>query len=89
MKMLTGLTCADAFIIAFHEAIDAASFLLNFQQALLTLAWPHEILTNRHAQAEERYDGMLLFKGLRVRAAMHTGIPSTYQVTLKDFLLIA
>lgn len=89
MTVLTGQICADAFIIAFHEAIDAASFLLNFQQALLTLAWPHEILTNRHAQAEERYDGMLLFKGLRVRAAMHTGIPSTYQVTLKDFLLIA
>lgn len=72
--------CADAFIIAFHEAIDAASFLLIFQQALLTLAWPLDILSNKHAQAEEHYDGTLLFKGLRVRAAMHTGIPATYQV---------
>ena len=71
---------ADAFIIAFHEALDAATFAINLQQALLTLAWPADVLSNKHAQIEARHDGGLLFKGLRVRMAIHTAIPAAIEV---------
>ena len=77
-----GDACADAFIVAFHEVLDAVNFTLNFQQGLLTLQWPEEMLVNSHAMQEMRYNGGVLFKGLRVRAAMHTGIPTAIEVSL-------
>ncbi|KAK9831142.1 hypothetical protein WJX74_004743 [Apatococcus lobatus] len=70
----------DAFIIAFHEALDAANFAVGLQQALLTLPWPADVLSSKHAEAQFRYDGENLFKGLRVRMAMHTAIPAAIEV---------
>jgi hypothetical protein len=40
------LACAqgDSFSIAFHTALDAVTFALELQQALLMAAWPEAIL---------------------------------------------
>lgn len=75
---------ADAFIIAFHEVLDAANFAISLQQALLTLPWPADVLSNKHAQAKARHDGETLFKGLRVRMAIHTAIPAAIEVRHSD-----
>lgn len=72
---------ADAFIIAFHDPLDAATFAINLQQALLTIPWPSDVLKNKHSQTEARQDGDLLFKGLRVRVAIHTAIPAAIEVS--------
>ena len=70
--------------MAFHDPIDAISWALDVQCKLLLLPWPEELLD--HADAKEQYtpDFMtkqtLLFKGLRVRMAMHTGKPDAIQV---------
>ena len=77
-------TEGDAFTMAFHDPIDAASWALQVQQALLTLPWPPLLLTQPDAGVIYSPDPALkdavLFKGLRVRMAMHTGTPDAVQV---------
>lgn len=75
---------ADAFTIAFHEALDAVNFAVNLQQALLRLPWPADVLSSRHAQAEAGHDGRVLFNGLRVRMAIHTARPAAIEVRQCD-----
>ena len=78
-------TEGDAFTMAFHDPIDAISWALDVQHKLLLLPWPQELLS--HADAKEQYTPaflpkqILLFKGLRVRMAMHTGKPDAIQVS--------
>ena len=72
-------TEGDAFTMAFHDPIDAISWAWDVQQRLLLLPWPQELLTQ--VDAKEVYSPpfmpvrRLIFKGLRVRMAMHTGKP--------------
>ncbi|KAK9864492.1 hypothetical protein WJX84_005112 [Apatococcus fuscideae] len=83
LKLFSGhevTTEGDAFILAFHEALDAINFCVNLQQALLEVPWPENILSNKHAQIEYGHDGKTLFKGLRIRAAVHTGIPAAIEI---------
>ncbi|KAA6421082.1 MAG: serine threonine kinase [Trebouxia sp. A1-2] len=78
------LTEGDAFTMAFHDPIDAIAWALDVQHRLLLLPWPAELLTQ--ADAKEMYSPpfmpirRLMFKGLRVRMAMHTGKPEAIQV---------
>ncbi|DBA84440.1 TPA: hypothetical protein ACH3X1_006072 [Trebouxia sp. C0004] len=78
------LTEGDAFTMAFHDPIDAIAWALDVQHRLLLLPWPSELLTQ--ADAKEVYSPpfmpirRLMFKGLRVRMAMHTGNPEAIQV---------
>ena len=85
-------TEGDAFTMAFHDPIDAISWALDVQHKLLLLPWPQELLN--HADAKERYTPaflpkqILLFKGLRVRMAMHTGKPDAIQVSSAYFTVL-
>ena len=77
-------TEGDAFTVAFHDPLDAISWALEVQHRLLLLPWPEELLS--HADAKEEHTPSfvptkaLLFRGLRVRMAMHTGLPDALQV---------
>ncbi len=64
-----------AFIVAFHNPLDAVSWALHVQLALLQLVWPAELLQHPLAKQEVGSDGSLLSKGLRVRMAINTGVP--------------
>ena len=70
--------------MAFHDPIDAVSWALEVQQRLLQLPWPPELLTQPDAAVqyslEPALKDMLIFKGLRVRMALHTGRPDAVQV---------
>ena len=70
--------------MAFHDPIDAISWALEVQHKLLLLPWPQPLLTQADAKEEYTPESLakqaLLFKGLRVRMAMHTGVPDALQV---------
>jgi len=70
------LTEGDAFIVAFHDPIDPIGWALHVQLALLEAAWPSDLLQEPQAKAETCQDGKLLFRGLRVRMAINTGVPA-------------
>lgn len=74
--------------MAFHDPIDAASWALQVQQQLLTLPWPAQLLTQPDASVHYSRDpatkDAVLFKGLRVRMALHTGRPDAVQVRCTD-----
>ncbi len=53
---------------------------MELQQRLLEVQWPEEILADEHACPVKTPSGQLLFNGLRVRIAMHSGIPSSIKV---------
>ncbi|KAK9862757.1 hypothetical protein WJX84_009102, partial [Apatococcus fuscideae] len=71
------LTEGDSFTLAFHDCLDAVGFTHHFQEALLGLDWPPELLTQPAAAVVtmERPVQRILFRGLRVRAGIHTGTP--------------
>ena len=62
--------------MAFHDPIDAIGWALQVQLALLEAPWPPELLQHEKACVETCPEGKLLFRGLRVRVAINTGIPS-------------
>ncbi len=68
-------TEGDTFIVAFHNPMDAVSWALHVQLALLQVAWPAVLLQHPLAKQDFGSDGKLLFKGLRVRMAINTGVP--------------
>ena len=70
------LTDQDAFMVAFHDRIDAIGWALHVQLALLEAPWPPELLQQTQAKLETCQDGKLLFRGLRVRMAINTGVPA-------------
>ena len=70
------LTDQDAFMVAFHDPIDAIGWALHVQLALLDCPWPPELLQQPQARLETCQDGKLLFRGLRVRMAINTGVPA-------------
>ena len=78
--------------MAFHDPIDAISWALEVQHKLLSLAWPDQLLTQPDAGLVRSPDpnskDVVLFKGLRVRMAMHTGRPEAVQVRLTTTTLL-
>ena len=70
------LTEGDTFTVAFHDPIDAIGWALHIQLALLEAPWPPELLQQPQAKLETCKDGKLLFRGLRVKMAINTGVPS-------------
>lgn len=75
-------TEGDAFIVAFHDPIDAVGWALHLQLALLEAPWPPELLQHEKARVETCPEGKLLFRGLRVRVAINTGTPSEIIVSV-------
>lgn len=69
-------TEGDAFIVAFHDPLDAVGWALHVQLALLEAPWLPELLQHAQARLETCPEGRLLFRGLRVRMAINTGIPA-------------
>ncbi|KAK9846166.1 hypothetical protein WJX84_007294, partial [Apatococcus fuscideae] len=71
------LTEGDSFTLAFHDCLDAVGFTHHFQEALLGLDWPPELLLQPAAAVVsiETPVQCILFRGLRVRVGIHTGIP--------------
>lgn len=70
--------------MAFHDPVDALSWALEVQHKLLLLDWPAELLTRDDAQeaftpGSVRHKAVM-FRGLRVRMALHTGKPDALQV---------
>ena len=63
-------------MVAFHDPIDAIGWALHVQLALLEAPWPPELLQQPQAKLETCKDGNLLFRGLRVRMAINTGVPA-------------
>ncbi len=69
-------------MVAFHDPLDAIGWALHVQLALLEAPWPPELLQNAQARLETCPEGKLLFRGLRVRMAINTGIPAEIIVCL-------
>ncbi|DBA88295.1 TPA: hypothetical protein ACH3X1_016535 [Trebouxia sp. C0004] len=69
-------TEGDAFMVAFHDPLDAIAWALHVQLALLEAPWPPELLQHAQARLETCPEGKLLFRGLRVRMAISIGIPA-------------
>ncbi|DBA81176.1 TPA: hypothetical protein ACH3X2_006994 [Trebouxia sp. C0005] len=69
-------TEADTFIVAFHDPIDAIGWCLHVQLALLEAPWPSDLLQQPQAKVENCPDGKLMFRGLRLRMAINTGVPA-------------
>jgi predicted ATPase/class 3 adenylate cyclase len=63
----------DAFMVAFRDPVVAIEFCLAVQGELLDAEWPESLM--RHPEAAEIKDpkGTVLFRGLRVRLAIHSG----------------
>ncbi|KIY97406.1 adenylate cyclase [Monoraphidium neglectum] len=78
-------TEGDSFTVAFHDAFDAVSWALAMQQAMLEADWPEALLSHEKAAvvlsdlSDSSRPGTLLFRGLRVRVAVSTGIPTVVQ----------
>lgn len=76
-------TIGDAFMVAFHQAVDAMRFCLTLQQELNEQEWPDELGECSHAAVVEGEDGSFVYNGLRVRTGCHVGevIKETNPVT--------
>ena len=69
-------TEGDAFMIAFHQPIDAVRFATKTQLLLLKQKWPAQIMSHPFCATERDAAGNVIFRGLRVRMGIHTGYPS-------------
>ena len=66
--------------------MDAAAFCLALQEALLYQPWPGELLDQPETctivrEADSSGKTEVLFRGLRIRMGMHTGVPSSITVS--------
>ena len=75
-------TEGDAFVVAFNDPIDAVAWALHVQLALLEAPWPPDVLQHPHGRIDVCPEGKLLFRGLRVRMAINTGVPAEIIVSL-------
>ena len=75
------------FIVAFHDPIDAIGWCLHVQLALLEAPWPSDLLQQPQAKVENCQDGRLMFRGLRLRMAINTGVPAEIIVSAAVALL--
>lgn len=81
------LTEADMFVVAFHDPIDAIGWCLHVQLALLAAPWPSDLLQQPQAKVENCQDGKLMFRGLRLRMAINTGVPAEIIVSTATSVL--
>ena len=65
-----------SFTVAFHDPIDAISWALHVQLALLEAPWEQELLEQPQARVGTCASGRTIFRGLRVRMAINTGVPA-------------
>eukprot|EP00759_Apiculatamorpha_spiralis_P049179 PhF_6_TR44195/c1_g1_i4/m.67804 len=63
----------DSFLLAFSDPIHAAQFSLELQMNLMKVPWSDELLKNFDSSEVKGHDGTVLFRGLRVACAIHTG----------------
>ena len=69
------------YLCSFHDPLDGIQFVLALQLSLLKLPWPDKLLEQPQAASVRDLDGgVLLFAGLRLRAVLHTGWPTTTEV---------
>lgn len=68
-------TEGDAFMIAFSNTIKAVRWCVQTQEKLLQANWPQELYSHPDSAIEEK-NGILIWKGLRVRMGIHCGNPS-------------
>lgn len=68
-------TEGDAFIVAFHDPVDAISFALKTQKELYWADWPQKLLSLSQASDDPQKS----LRGLRVRIGIHHGPASTSQ----------
>ena len=61
-------TIGDSFMVAFDDPRKTINFLLSMQRKLLRASWPTDLL-----QYEAAAEDGAVWRGLRVRAGMHTG----------------
>ena len=68
-------TEGDAFMVAFESPVDAIVCALTLQRELLRCDWPESILdTPMTRETRDRF-GQIIWRGLRVRMALHYGTP--------------
>ena len=85
-------TEGDSFTGAYHEAKDAIRFVLELQLELLKARWPSGLsdcplcMHLHQADATAKAVDAPVFAGLRVRAAVHSGIPAAIEVTFSRHL---
>ncbi|KAK9843076.1 hypothetical protein WJX74_006588 [Apatococcus lobatus] len=79
-------TEGDSFIGAYHDPADAVAFAVNLQLAMLQADWPlgiseHPSSAEVAPQQQQGHpsDNTHVFRGLRVRAVVHSGIPSAIE----------
>ena len=80
-------TEGDSFIGAFHDPADAVGFAVNLQLAMLAACWPDGLSEHPSSMrvALHQLPGYPVgltdaFHGLRVRAIVHSGIPTAVEV---------
>ncbi|SPN79556.1 Serine/Threonine-protein kinase [Brazilian cedratvirus IHUMI] len=68
-----------SFCLIFNRPDDAVEFCMQVQKGLLSLHWPEAIL--EHSKAEEGIDfkDEIIWRGLRLRMAVHQGVAKTLQ----------
>ncbi|OQS00114.1 adenylate cyclase [Thraustotheca clavata] len=66
-------TAGDAFELAFHNVTEAISWCIKVQKALMNIQWPKELEEYRCSKSVTDMFGRLIFRGLRVRMAIHLG----------------
>lgn len=75
-KHMQVTTHDSSFTVAFHDPIDAIGWALHVQLALLQTPWPQELLEQPQAGLASCPTGKQIFRGLRVRMAINTGVPA-------------
>ena len=63
----------DAFVIGFHNVLDALSFSMDVQDMLLEADWPSELVGLLGSTMDVLGTEGMLFHGLRVRMGIHQG----------------
>ncbi|KAK9861804.1 hypothetical protein WJX84_009388 [Apatococcus fuscideae] len=83
-------TEGDSFTCAYHDPADALSFVVELQLAVLNADWPPglsehplsaDVVSNAPDVSGQDPSGQAkhTFRGLRVRAAVHSGIPTALE----------
>ena len=59
--------------VCFDHAVDATTFTMRLHEEMLEQPWSPTLLVHPNAAEERDDDGTLLYRGLRLRAAVHRG----------------
>nr|WIL03466.1 serine/threonine kinase [Cedratvirus plubellavi] len=68
-----------SFCLIFSHADDAVEFCMQTQNALLSLDWPESILQHHKAEEGIDYKDEIIWRGLRLRMAVHQGTAKIMQ----------